>query len=267
MISDQFTVIMEPPHPPGWRMQPHAHIQSEFTFVRRGSCYLTLKDATYRLEEGSVIYLPGGVRHGHEPHRLQEVEFIVVQFGRLSPRLNAELRNKGEVGLHQLAGLEKSRFIDLCCQLQREIACGLPHTEILCHALVEQLAVTILRSGRDDGMSRLSSEQQEAIDRALDWIHEHINDRFMISDIAEYAGFSPAHFRLLFRRAVGIGPKQYVLALRLQSSKCMLMQDDHTITEVALRAGFNSPQAFSKTFRQFTGVTPSQWKEAHMQVV
>lgn len=265
MILDEYTVIMEPPHPPGWRMPPHAHIQSEFTLVRRGECYVKLETGLHLLQAGDVIYLPGGVWHGHEPYLHQEVEFIVVQFPGLPERLHAELLNTRNIGLYHLSDLEKSRFIDHCYQLQREIARGLPHTDVQCHALVDQLAVILLRSGLRQGSPDLTVEQQMAVDRALEWIHSHFNEQFLISDVATYVGFSPAHFRLLFRRAMGISPKQYVLALRLQSSKCMLMQPDRTIGEIARKTGFDSPQAFSKAFRQFMGVTPTQWKQTHIQ--
>lgn len=265
MILDEYTVIMEPPHPPGWRMQPHAHTQSEFTFVRRGSCYVRLGSDLYLLHAGDAIYLPGGVSHGHEPHLHQEVEFIVVQFPGLPDKLHRELLNTGAIGIYRLSDLERSRFIDYCYQLQREIARGLPHTDIQCRALVDQLAVILLRCGLRQGKPDLTAEQQLAIDQALRWIHQHFNEPFLISDVATLVGFSPAHFRLLFRRAMGISPKQYVLALRLQSSKCMLMQPDRTIGEIAQKTGFDSPQAFSKAFRQFTGVTPTQWKSTHIK--
>ncbi len=265
MILDEYTVIMEPPHPPGWRMQPHAHVQSEFTFVRQGSCYVRLGDQLYLLQAGDVIYLPGGVSHGHEPYLHQEVSFIVVQFPGLPDRLHRELLNTGEIGLYRLSTLEKSRFIDYCYQLQREIARGLPHSDVQCRALVDQLAVILLRCGLRQGEPDLTTEQQVAIDRALQWIHQHFSEQLRVSDVATYVGFSPAYFRLLFRRAMGISPKQYVLALRLQSSKCMLMQPDRTIGEIARKTGFDSPQAFSKAFRQFTGVTPTQWKQTHIK--
>jgi AraC-like DNA-binding protein/quercetin dioxygenase-like cupin family protein len=262
--AKQYTVIAEPAHPPGWRMEPHSHIQHEITYVRRGACYFSLQDRLHRIEAGDVCFLPQHVLHGHEPYQGHSVELVVVQFPDLDTDLQKQLINSEPIGHYHLSELERSQFLSICYNLQREIAGRLSHADFLCHSYVNQLGVLMLRSAARQGIESLSADQQEVVEIALDWIHDNWHRTFQISDLAERVGFSASHFRALFRQAVGVSPKQYVMTLRLQSSKCMLMHAESTVTEVARLAGFNSPQQFSRVFRRLTGIPPSEWKKIHL---
>jgi AraC-like DNA-binding protein/quercetin dioxygenase-like cupin family protein len=261
---EEYTVITEPAYPAGWRMSPHSHHQYEMTMVQAGACYVSLGRDLRRVVTGDVVFLPSRVSHGHEPYMDNSVELIVVQFPQLDSALIDELMNARPIGHYHLGELDRSRFLSLCFQLQREIAGGLPHASTLCRALVEQMAVLLLRSAQSETGDSLTVEQQSAIESSLEWMHANAHRTVSIGEVAERVGFSPAYFRALFRRSVGVSPKQYLTALRLQSSKCLLMHSERTVAEVAELAGFNSPQEFSKVFRRFTGLPPSEWKRSHL---
>ncbi len=260
-----YTVIIEPPYPAGRWMPPHAHIQHEIALVYAGACRINLPPAhqAHHLVEGDVLFFPSGLAHDFVADPVRGVQFIVVQFLHLDPRLLKQLVNTRTLGRFHLSRLELSRFVDVCHQLQREVAGNLPYAEVQCQALVEQLVVILLRSVQRDAESGLSPEHAQIINRALEWLHAHSHENILVSDVARVVNLSPVHFRQLFRRAMGVSPKQYLSALRLQTSKCLLMHD-RPVSEVAELAGFGSPQEFSKAFRRLTGVTPLEWKRAHL---
>ena len=264
--AKEYTVIIEPAYPPGWRMAPHTHLQYEMTMVQAGACYVSLGRDLRRVVTGDVVFLPSRVSHGHEPYLDNPVKLIVVQFPQLDSVLIEELLNAHPIGHYHLSELNRSRFLSICFQLQREIAGGLSHASTVCRALIEQMAVLLLRSAQYDTENSLTLEQQSAIEAALEWMHANAHRTVSIGEVAGRVGFSPAHFRALFHRSVGVSPKQYLTALRLQSSKCLLMHPERTVAEVADMAGFNSPQEFSKVFRRFTGLPPSEWKRSHLYV-
>ncbi len=260
-----YTVIIEPPYPPGRWMPPHAHIQHEIALVYAGACRIHLPpyNQTQHLGEGDVLFFPAGLAHDFVADPIRGVQFIVVQFVHLDPRLLKPMVNTHRLGRFRLSRLEMSRFVDVCHQLQREVAGNLPYAAVQCQALVEQLVVILLRSDQRGAEAGLSPEHAQMINRALQWLHAHSHENILVSDVARAVNLSPVHFRQLFRRAMGVSPKQYLFALRLQTSKCLLMHD-RPVSEVAELAGFGSPQEFSKAFRRLTGVTPLEWKRAHL---
>ena len=266
--TQDFTVIIEPPFPPGWHMSPHSHIQYEVALVRSGGCRMNLAGESLAFEAGDAFFIPRGVQHGFTCSASEGVQFIVAQFRTLEDELVNELLGSKSVGTFRLSHLEVGRFTDICHRLQREIAANLPYAARQCEALKQQLVVLLLRSLARGGSPILTLEQESALEKALQWLVDHHHDeRVRISDAARAAGMSPSHFRKLFQRYLGTSPKRYLLALRLQTSKCLMMQRRGTIAEVAYQSGFGSPQQFSKCFRQHTGLTPTQWRAMHMTTV
>jgi AraC-like DNA-binding protein len=223
-----------------------------------------LADETRPVHAGEVLVVPSGVAHGYVAVSGEEVECMTVQFPEVEHTLLSQLVNAPPLGRFRLSDLEISRFTDMSHPIQREIASALPYAEVQCQALTNQLVVLLLRSCSQKGLQQLTHDQQRAMERALQWIHRHAHEHILVSEVAAHVGLSPVHFRRLFRDYIGVSPKRYLLALQLQLSKCLLMQAHRTVSEVALLAGFGSPQQFAKIFRHLIGLTPKQWQEAHL---
>uniref|UniRef100_A0A7V3YGV4 AraC family transcriptional regulator n=1 Tax=Candidatus Caldatribacterium californiense TaxID=1454726 RepID=A0A7V3YGV4_9BACT len=259
----EYAVILEPPYPPGWSISPHRHAQHEVGLVRMGECTIRVGERLFRFRPGDVFFFPRGVPHGFTADSPSGVAFVVVQFLELERDLFLRLRNAPPIGRFSLFELEVSLFLDICHKLQREIAGGLPFADIQCKALLSELLVLLLRSASRSVGLYVSPHQGKTVERALQIIHSRYQDDIRIQDLAHEVGLSPQHFRELFKRYVGVSPKKYLMTLRLQRSKCMLLHSEYSVTDVALRLGFGSVQQFSKAFRKLTGLSPIEWRKAH----
>ncbi|MDR6882618.1 helix-turn-helix transcriptional regulator [Bacillus sp. 3255] len=79
-----------------------------------------------------------------------------------------------------------------------------------------------------------------------------------MSDVLEV---SPQHVNTLFRKAFGLSPYQYLLQLRLQKSKELLITGtERTIKQIAETTGFQSASHFISTFRKSVGLTPEVFR-------
>ena len=78
------------------------------------------------------------------------------------------------------------------------------------------------------------------------------------TDLADQAGYSPFHFSRLFTARLGIGPGQYLTALRIDAAKRLLLSDSDPVVDVATAVGFDSLSSFSRRFRETVGVPPGQ---------
>ncbi|MGO1285653.1 MAG: helix-turn-helix transcriptional regulator [Brachybacterium sp.] len=79
-----------------------------------------------------------------------------------------------------------------------------------------------------------------------------------VADLAAHAGYSPFHFTRIFSARMGIGPGQYLTALRIDAAKRMLLAGDDAVIDVASAVGFDSLSSFSRRFRSTVGVAPGQ---------
>ena len=103
-------------------------------------------------------------------------------------------------------------------------------------------------------------EYFKAINRAVDFINEHLNEPVNLYDLASVANISGFHFHRLFKAMLGESPGEYIQRLRLEKAAFKLQTTRQTILEIAEQTGYQTPQALSKAFKKRFGVAPSAFR-------
>ena len=96
--------------------------------------------------------------------------------------------------------------------------------------------------------------------RALDYISDKLGEELKVAEIAEEVKVSEAHFTRLFRQATGLAPHQYIMQMRIEMAKRLLVETEFPIARIAFDIGFQSQSRFTTLFRQFTGTTPRAYR-------
>jgi AraC-like DNA-binding protein len=65
----------------------------------------------------------------------------------------------------------------------------------------------------------------------------------------------------MFKKATGLSPNDYLQRHRIECAREQLRRDEVSITDVALSTGFESSQYFSRVFRKYCGITPTEFRE------
>lgn len=79
--------------------------------------------------------------------------------------------------------------------------------------------------------------------------------------MATEAGLTPSHFCRVFKKATGTTPHQYVMKARLDRAQELLGSSQMSISSIADLLGFTSQSHFTRAFRQYSGQTPSGWRQ------
>ena len=99
-----------------------------------------------------------------------------------------------------------------------------------------------------------------SLQRAIDYIEEHITEELDYSAIARIACSSSYHFQKVFGLLCGRTLGQYIRERRLTLAGSELSSSDLKVIDAALKYGYDSPESFCRAFTKFHGVTPSQAK-------
>ncbi|MDL2253892.1 AraC family transcriptional regulator [Ruminococcaceae bacterium OttesenSCG-928-I18] len=95
---------------------------------------------------------------------------------------------------------------------------------------------------------------------ALRYIETHLADTIDFEVVGRIAGCSEYHFRRIFSFLAGMPLGEYVRRRRLSLAAEELRRGDEKVIDVALRYGYDSPDAFAKAFATMHGVAPSRAK-------
>ena len=100
----------------------------------------------------------------------------------------------------------------------------------------------------------------ERFDKVLDYIARHRGDDLSVERLSQVANFSKFHFHRQFSAYVGVSVARYVQLVRLKGASYQLVFTGRKIIDIALEAGFENPESFSRAFKQTFGQTPSQFR-------
>lgn len=95
------------------------------------------------------------------------------------------------------------------------------------------------------------------MDQALSYVEMHFAKDLTDDVVAAHVGLSTSHFRHLFRHATRQPFHKYLLSLRLEKAREMLLRSEISVGEIAELVGFASPAHFSRTFSSRFGAAPS----------
>jgi AraC family transcriptional regulator len=110
---------------------------------------------------------------------------------------------------------------------------------------------------------QLEKEYRSRINRALDFMEQNIDKQFNLEELAQVANFSKFHFHRIFQSITGETPFQLITRLRLEKAASLLVSaSPDPITEIAAKSGFSDLSVFSKNFKSYFKVSPSQYRKA-----
>jgi len=95
-----------------------------------------------------------------------------------------------------------------------------------------------------------------ALRHVIEYIHDNLEQPLTLDELSQVAGMSPYHFARTFKQLTGVTPHQYVLNVRVEHAKGLLLQGKLTIAEIASLVGFFDQSHFTRYFKRLVGVTP-----------
>lgn len=113
----------------------------------------------------------------------------------------------------------------------------------------------------------LPQGENQAMTKALDYIHEHYTEELTLQMVANHIHISRNYFSVLFKRIVGQNFIDYVIDLRIKKAKELLQHTSLKVYEVAEQSGFGDDKYFSKLFKKLTGSSPADFRTKNQKLL
>ena len=118
-----------------------------------------------------------------------------------------------------------------------------------------------VRDLTDPIVRRGSRSGDETIDRALELVARNFTEDLSVDRLAKDLNLSTSHFRHLFRETTRQPFHKYLVSMRLEKARELLLQTQTPVTEIADSVGFRSSAHFSRAFSKRFGVAPSALRQ------
>ena len=137
--------------------------------------------------------------------------------------------------------------------------------EQLVSGYLESLLISIMRgrSLSDYSLPEIQSSETNRIlfHRIVDYFEDHITDQLTIEMLCQEFSIGRAHLQRIFREYTGYPAIDYFCRMRISNARKYLREHDESLKDTASALGYHSAHYFSRQFRQFTGMTPSEYQK------
>lgn len=100
--------------------------------------------------------------------------------------------------------------------------------------------------------------------RVMAYLSIRIDSPVRVSDLAAEVKLSPSHFARAFTIRLGLSPYTFIMKLRIERARALLLNSDKSLAEIAFNCGLSDQAHFSRLFRRFVGMTPTEWRRQQL---
>ncbi|MCM1115358.1 MAG: AraC family transcriptional regulator [Clostridium sp.] len=250
---------------PRYYMPLHWHLEYELILVLSGSFHLTIDGRQYLLEAGDSAWISDGAIHGGEPENCiyECVVFDLAALLRDTPLCTKSAKKFLTHSSSYSGKLEKGSvnalLADKIFEAMEKEQNGYEWTTV---GLLWQLMGNMLNSQNSSTSNYNQSRQQiTRLKAVLSYIKDNYDTQIALEELAKIAGMSPRYFCRAFSAMTGKTPIAYLNYYRIECAGELLKLTDKTITEIAISCGYSDMSYFSKQFRRYKNVTPSQYRK------
>lgn len=220
-----------------------------FIYILDGRCHYQLEDQTeFSVMPGDILYLASNSKYrlnvGDEDYHFIYCDF---EFDDESARQSAVYRPKNK--------LDAANIFE---KIYRDYTRPNVNSFFDCMSDLYRIYSLIVMTAGSEYMTR---SQREIMSEMAMYMACRISDRSLsVSELARRAGVSEVYFRKKFKEYFGTTPAKYLMNLRVEKARELLLYSFITLEQCAQICGFSSPQYFCHVFKQLTGMPPAAYR-------
>lgn len=239
-----------------WNSSLHTHTCAELFFITRGHGVFQVRQEQFPVAINDLVVVNTSVPHTESCPDGGPMEYIVLGV----EELEAMTDLNGYALLHLSAEYEA---VSLCLRMMvQEIREKQAGCDTICQNLLEIILQRLRR--REDftlGSAPAGPRASRECDLVRRYIDNHFKESITLDQLAEMVHISKYYLSHTFRKEFQTSPINYLIARRIQESRFLLRETDHTLSQIAQILGFSSLSYFSQSFRKLEGISPMEYRK------
>lgn len=247
----------------------HWHEELEMAYVKSGSIKFQIPSGSFLLTQGDCIIINSNILHTASGFPKCQLLSLVFHPRLITGTSDSAFATKYLSPLVSYGPFDGFLFRDKehplrtssFLQAYEALACDAPGFEFTVRTALSQICYFLYEQFQPKINSKETGENPDKlrIRMMLEYIHEHFSEPVALSDIAKTADIGERECLRCFKRNIQLSPMQYLLKYRvMKGAELLLREPEKSVSQIALRCGFDSPSHFSKMFRRFYDCSPKE---------
>ncbi len=243
----------------------HWHPELELIYVHSGAARLSVGDHEFTAHAGDLVIVDTGEFHYSDSFDFKNcLDFIVFDPTIISPHCHSSNFVRPLVTAEELAQYGMTAQTEhLFAAVHAELDKKEPYYREIVSAMLREFFYRLRRLHPcADNTSAAHSRRTDMLydlRQLLTYIDEHYSEDISLSFAAQKMNFSESHFSRMFKKLVGLNFVHYLNAVRIEQAASLLRTTGTRVSDIALSCGFENVRSFNRTFKDYTGYTPTQF--------
>ncbi len=243
----------------------HSHDYYEFLLFLKGDATYLVENSSYKIQEGDLFLTAPGELHTisfnsqgtYERHFVQikrewlvSLPFDLLRF--------IDRRRMGENNRIPSVLAEKYKLRDFYENIYYYISNKLPESEIMVQTYIIQFLAKINSIFKQELSTLDKPSENKTVTKIKEYINSNFTDGISLDELANRFYMNKYHLCHIFKEETGLTIKEFVNTRRIARAK-QLLPEYKAVKDLYSVCGFNDYSTFYKTFKRFTGVSPTEF--------
>lgn len=247
-------------------------------YISKGSCKICIEEKIIELNKDTLFYCCGGSDYTFQPSesepdktiQLYSINFDLTQnFSHILKTFIPENFNKTKNHSPidncyiEDSGFLNSYFVyenayifkDMIKDITKEFLVNGLYFREYSGSVVKNILISLHRTNINNPGSI-----PEGLQKTIEYINLNFDKEINNTILAKISGYHEFYLNRLFNKHIGMSMHKYIINFRINESKYLLLNSDMSISEIALKTGFNSNTHFSTMFKKELSMTPFEYR-------
>ena len=234
------------------------HSYWELTYVDKGELLTTIDGVSYHLKQGDLIFYAPMQFHTQSTFEKISSSYLTINF-----KMNF---NHADLLCNKIFSLKRDSYF-IVTKLIEELSNDNLYSNDLSLCYLKQLIIQMLRLDNSYFHSKPTTHMQqtyenELLNDILLYIDNNIYEKISVSTLCDHFCISTSMLHSLFRKNMNNTAKNYINELKLSKSKELIRNSTHTLSEISEMLGFSSIHYFSKKFKLYFNISPTEYSKS-----
>lgn len=269
---------------PDWLMgfPLHWHDEFELIYVTCGQGIFTVNGKRHLCKKGDLVVIPPGAIHSIERNQEDFIEYFNILFSfSLLEENPMSLCNKKFLTLISEYDCMKDNLIKCDSRIGKALASSVKDLiahrhqkysgyELMIKSQLYKILYILLNENLNEKKEKTSSQKEmenaRRLKKILLYTKEHFTEKISIDEIAKIASLSESRFMAFFKSQTNSSFVQYLIDYRLEIAAEEIIQSRLSITEIAMKNGFENISYFIRSFKKKFGKSPLAYRKNSQEV-
>lgn len=257
-------------------VRPHWHYFCEIIYILEGCANMQYNDTLYSLQKDDVILFHPRTVHSITAENTCSLKYAVLKFdihkfsfsSPYAPKLRTIFKQAEQQQMNVFFDASRTTKLNAPFLFQsclKEIQERNYGYDLMLQNHIYSLLMNIVRHWLTCGfvIQMDTAESDYDIDSITEYIDACMGEELRVSNIAAKCNMSYSNFAKKFQENYGMSCKEYIERMRIFKVEEFLLFTDHPLNYICQETGFSDCSHLIKSFKQYRGVTPKQFKLSH----